>query len=130
MTYLAEFSISSEHNDHSRSAAATCLFSILFHRSEEPGDGSGGSDVLVIQKLLQEVVLPALVSSLDSLKKEVSDVLTPGASGSVVEASEESVHSAFSQVEDTLNLISMLVSSVHSVVMCELCNCMHSYFVS
>ena len=130
VTYLAEFSISSDHNAHSRSAAATCLFSILFHRSED-GDGSGGSDVLVIPKLLQEVVLPALVSSLDSLKTEVSDVLTPRASGSVVEASEESMHSAFSQVEDTINFISMLVSSVHSVVMCELCNhvCTHILYL-
>ena len=74
----------------------------------------------MIQKLIQEVVLPTLVTSLDSLKTEVSDVLTPRASGSIVEASEESVHSAFSQVEDTLNFISMLVSIVHSAMMCEL----------
>ena len=70
----------------------------------------------MIQKLLKEVVLPTLFSSLDSLKTEVSDVLTPRASGSVVEASEESIHSAFSQVEDTLNFVSMLVSNVHSAI--------------
>ena len=115
VTYLAEFSISSDHNAHSRTAASTCLFSILFHRSED-GDKSEGNDVLVIQKLLQEVVLPTLICSLDSLKTEVSDVLTPRASGSAVEASEESVHSAFSQVEDTLNFVSMLVSNVHSAI--------------
>ena len=125
VTYLAEFSISSDHNAHSRSAAATCLFSILFHRSED-GDESGGNDVLVIQKLIQEVVLPTLVTSLDSLKTEVSDILTPRASGSVVEASEESIQSAFSQVEDTLNFIGMLVSNVHSAICVSLMICTYA----
>ena len=109
ITYLAEFSISSDPDAQAKSAASACLFYILFHGSE---DDESDDDTLVIQKLLEEVVSPSLVNSLDCLKREVSDIQTPRASGSAMEESKESLHSNFSQVDDTLNFIGLLVSHV------------------
>ena len=44
-TYLAQFSMSSDHDSFSRSAAASCLFAILKHEDEggeEEAQGRGG----------------------------------------------------------------------------------------
>ena len=109
ITYLAEFSISSDPDAQAKSAASVCLFYILFHGSE---DDKSDDDTLVIQKLLKEVMSPSLVNSLDCLKGKVSDIQTPRAPSSAMEESEESLHSIFSQVDDTLNFIGLLVSHV------------------
>lgn len=104
-TYLAQFSISPEHAAPARSAAASCLFSTLFHSS----DGGGGADAETIQTLLKEVVSPVLTSASNGLSKEVlNDSTTPRASGSaVVETS--TLLSAFSRVNDALSMMSVLV---------------------
>ena len=102
ITYLAQFSISSDHDTHSRSAAASCLFSVVFH--------SNGDDAHVIQNLLEKVVSPALTIALDCLLKEVTDAATPRASGCLIETSKQSMQSTFSRVEDALSFLGLLVS--------------------
>jgi len=110
ITYLAQFSIASaDHDPHARSAAASCLFSILFHGNVED-DSDGGIDI--IQKLLAEVVSPALEDALTCLNNELSDSLTPRVSGSVTDDPEDALLFMFSRVEDTLDLLSVLVSHI------------------
>ena len=49
ITYLAEFSISSDPDAQAKSAASVCLFYILFHGSEDDK-----SDVLIISDILSK----------------------------------------------------------------------------
>jgi hypothetical protein len=111
---LALFSIRSDHHVHSRSSAASCLFSILFKSSED-----NDIDVIrVLQKLLREVVFPELSTALRCLARAVNELPTPRAPGGV-ELPGKSLPSIFSKVDDTLSLMSVLVSrSFHS-------SCMH-----
>ncbi|KAL3775267.1 hypothetical protein ACHAW5_010905 [Stephanodiscus triporus] len=102
---LALFSIRSDHHVHSRSAAASCLFSVLFQSSEDKE-----CCACVIQKLIEEVVCPVLANALSCLEKEISESPTPRASGGV-EVSSKSLSSVFSKVEDTLSFMSVLGSA-------------------
>lgn len=61
--YLAQFSISSDHDSLSRSAAASCLFSILKH-----GDDAIGTDS-EIKNLLERVVYPVVTESVARMQK-------------------------------------------------------------
>ena len=63
-TYLAQFSISADHDSFSRSAAASCLFAILIHGDK---DGSAGDDN--IKNLLDRVVYPAVTESVACLQQ-------------------------------------------------------------
>lgn len=63
-TYLAQFSISADHDSFSRSAAASCLFAILIHGDK---DGSAGDDN--IKTLLDKVVYPAVTESVACLQQ-------------------------------------------------------------
>lgn len=107
ITYLAQFSISPDHDARSRSAAASCLFSVLFESSQ--GGSSGG--VQIFQKLLEEVVCPGTIDSLSCIGKEVSESFTPRTSSSLSETSYESMQSSFSQLEDSLNFMGLLGSA-------------------
>ena len=101
ITYLAQFSLSSDHVANSRSAATTCLFAILLN-SGEPDE---------IQTLFEEAVASELTNAMSLLKNEVSDGLTPRASGSLtIESSGETLQSTFSRVNDILSFMSVLVS--------------------
>lgn len=57
-TYLAQFSISTDHDCHSRSAAASCLFAILTH-----GNDATDSDPGSIRNLLETVCFPAITDA-------------------------------------------------------------------
>ena len=102
---LALFSIRSDHHAHSRTAAASCLFSVLFQSSEDNEIGCASA----LQKLMEDVVSPVLTTALSCLEREVSDTPTPKASGGV-EVSGKSLPSVFAKVEDTLSFMSVLVS--------------------
>ncbi len=97
---LAQFIVSPDHVAHSRSAAASCLFSILVNRSEDSGNDVQTDDDHTIRNLLVEVVSPVLAKAVSRLKKEVGDSPTP----------EKSLHSAFCNVEEALDLMGVLVS--------------------
>lgn len=107
ITYLAQFSISSDHDARSRSAAASCLFSVLFYSTRQ-GDECNG-DVEIFRKVLEEVVRQTLTHGMTCLEKDLNDI-TPRASGSIVETSFVDVRSSFSRVEDALNFLGLLVS--------------------
>ncbi len=101
VTYLAQFTLSSDHVAKSRTAAMTCLFAILLN-SGEPDE---------IQTLLEETVASELTNAVTLLKKEVSDSLTPRASGSLtVETPGESLQSIISRVNEILSFMGVLVS--------------------
>ena len=102
ITYLAQFSISSDHDAHSRSAAASCLFSILFHSTQ---DDDCDGEVHLFHQLLEEVYLE-LTDAVTCLKK-VNDTLTKRASSSLL-------HSSLSQVGDTFSFLGLLVSRILS----------------
>jgi hypothetical protein len=102
---LALFSIRSDHHVHSRSSAASCLFSILLQSSKDNDIGG----IRVLDKLLGEVIFPELSTALRCLKRAVSEIPTPRASGGV-ELPGKSLPSIFSKVNDTLSLMSVLVS--------------------
>ena len=111
---LALFSIRSDHHVHSRSSAASCLFSVLFQSSEDNEIGF----VRVLKKLLEDVVFPELSTALRCLETRVREIPTPKASGGVG-LSGKPLLSIFSKVNDTLSLMSVLVSRLfHS-------KCMH-----
>lgn len=120
---LALFSIRSDHHVHSRSAAASCLFSVLFQSSED-----NESCAYIIQKLMEEVVSPVLTNALSCLEKEVSESPTPRASGGV-EVSSKSLSSVFSKVEDTLNFMCVLVSRLFRSI-CVICKRKSCYTMS
>ncbi len=101
VTYLAEFSISSDHETRSRSAAASSLFSILIHCKEDEGCNS-------IQALLENIVCSDLVDAASSLTQDLTAILTPRASCVPLESSARLP--SFSRVEDTLNFVGLLVS--------------------
>ena len=92
---LALFSIRSDHHAHTRSAAASCLFSILFQSSED----NETKCARLIEKLMKEVISPALTTALIRLGKEFSET---SKGDNKVQAS------VFSQVEDTLSFMSVL----------------------
>lgn len=100
--YLAEFVVSTDHDSSSRSAAASCLFFILSHSSQDDDCDAGNH---AVHKLLKEVVHPALSDALTCLKKELSETTNPRSSGSLV-----TVSNGFRRVEDALNFMSLLVS--------------------
>ena len=93
---LALFSIRSDHHVHTRSAAASCLFSILFQSSED----NETNCARLIEKLMKEVVAPALTTALIRLNKVFSETSTTGGVGAHA--------SVFSQVEDTLSFMGVL----------------------
>jgi len=99
ITYLAQFSISSDHDAHSRSAAASCLFSVLFHSTQ---DDDCDGEVHLFHQLLEEVYLE-LTDAVTCLKK-VNDTLTKRASSSLL-------HSSLSQVGDTFSFLGLLGSA-------------------
>ncbi len=102
---LALFSIRSDHYAHSRSAAASCLFSVLFQSSEDNEIGCAS----LLKKLMEDVVSPVLTTALSCLDREVSETPTPRASGGV-DVAGKSLPSVFAKVEDTLSFMSVLVS--------------------
>lgn len=63
-TYLAQFSMSSDHDSFSRSAAASCLFAILIHGDKDGGNLSDEN----IKNLLDRVVYPAVTESVACLQ--------------------------------------------------------------
>ena len=97
---LALFCIRSDHHAHTRSAAASCLFSILFQSLEE----NETKCARLIEKLMKEVVSSALTTALIRLNKEFSETSTTGGVG----AHAKSQSLVFSQVEDTLSFMSLL----------------------
>ena len=109
-TWLAQFSISSDHGAQTRSAALSCLFTILLHGNQDDGYDS------LFHTLLDEGH-SALTDLMTFLKKEVS-ASTSGAYGSLLQ-SPKSLHSALSQVEDIFSFLGVLVrcSFFHSVIL-------------
>jgi hypothetical protein len=96
---LAQFIASSDHVAHSRSAAASCLFSILVNTIEDCGiDDNCDKDT--ISNLLVEVVSPVLVKAASGINEEVGDSPTP----------RQSLRSAFCKFEEALDLMGVLVS--------------------
>ncbi len=100
---LAQFIVSSDHLAHSRSAAASCLFSILVKASDDNND-----DEQTIRYLLEEVVSPVLVKALDYMNNEVCENL-PRRAKNNAEESGDSLNSAFSKFEEALGLLSVVV---------------------
>lgn len=66
-TYLAQFSMSSDHDSFSRSAAASCLFAILIHEDKDGGNSSGEN----IKNLLDRVVYPVVTESVARLQQVI-----------------------------------------------------------
>ncbi len=97
---LAQFIASPDHDAHSRSAAASCLFSILANTSEDDEIDDNNEDKRSIRKVLVDVVSPVLAKAIAVLKKEVGDSRAP----------RESLHSAFRKFEEGLSLMGVLVS--------------------
>ncbi|KAK1743164.1 DNA repair/transcription protein MET18/MMS19-like protein [Skeletonema marinoi] len=93
-TYLAQFSMSEDHDSFSRSAAASCLFAILIHGGE--GVDPGGEN---IKNLLDRVVYPAVTESVACLQQTFD-----GASG-VTAATD---HACTANVEAALNFMALL----------------------
>lgn len=96
---LAQFIASSDHVAHSRSAAASCLFSILVNTREDCGIDDNDENN-TISNLLVEVVSPVLEKAASGINKEVGDFPTP----------RQSLRSAFCKFEEALDLMGVLVS--------------------
>lgn len=96
-TYLAQFTISADHDSFSRSAAASCLFAILIH-----GDGAIDSSGENIKNLLHRVVYPAVTESVASLQQTFE-----GATGLTVAPD----HACIANVEAALNFMALLGSA-------------------
>jgi len=109
VAYLAEFSISADYDARSRSAAAKCLFSVLFHSSQD--DGCDG-DIETLHTLLEEVH-QVVTDAVTCLEKEATETITPQKSGNP-KALEESMHASFSRIEDALSFMGLLVSHAPS----------------
>jgi len=107
ITDLAQFSISSDHDAHARSAAASCLFSVLYHSGQ---DDDCDEDVSNFRKLLEDVVHPVLTNAISHLKGEVNDAATSRASSSLLQT-PETLRSSFSQVEDIISFLGLLGSA-------------------
>lgn len=86
---LTQFIANSDHVAHSRSAAASCLFSILENDSNDDREHS-------IRSLLVKAVSPMLEKAIRCLNTE--------------NASRVSLHRAFCQIKDTIDLMGVLVS--------------------
>ncbi|KAL7545756.1 hypothetical protein ACHAWF_009108 [Thalassiosira exigua] len=95
--YLAEFSMSSDYDAGTRSAAASCLFSVLFFSEETKCDAQ------VIQTLLKEVVRPVACDAVSSLK-EMKDITLQRFE------SQNYFLTSFTRLQDALNFMSLLVS--------------------
>lgn len=100
--YLAQFCIGSDYDSFSRSAAASCLFSILLQNTDDADS--------CVKLLMNDVVLSALVDSIDVLRNDLVDVLTPKAAGGLPQSSNYSSFTGFSRVEGQLNFMGMMVS--------------------
>lgn len=97
---LTQFIASSDHVAHSRSAAASCLFSILVNTSESNENDNNNDRRHSIRRLLVKAVSPMLEKAISSLTTEVGDYA----------ASSMSLHKAFNQIKDTIDLMGILVS--------------------
>lgn len=93
--YLAQFSISADHDSCSRSAAASCLFAILI----SPQSDSSGEN---IKNLLDRVVHPAVTESVARLQQTFD-----GTSGVAVAPD----HACIANVEAALNFMALLGSA-------------------
>lgn len=93
---LTQFIASSDHVAHSRSAAASCLFSILVNISEDNENDSNDDREHSIRSLLVKAVSPMLEKAIRCLNTE--------------NASRVSLHRAFCQIKDTIDLMGVLVS--------------------
>jgi hypothetical protein len=96
-TYIAQFTISADHDSFSRSAAASCLFAILIHGDSE-NDSSGEN----IKNVLDRVVYPAVTESVASLQQTFD-----GAPGFRVAPD----HACIANVEAALNFMALLGSA-------------------
>ncbi|KAL7473497.1 hypothetical protein ACHAXS_013925 [Conticribra weissflogii] len=100
--YLAQFCMNPDHGLYARSSASSCLFSTIFHYSnEERCDDDGFA---VVHNLLDNDVFPALEEAIESLKADMSDDATK-------EKSSFLFVSSFSRIEDILNFMSVLGSA-------------------
>jgi hypothetical protein len=103
---LARFIASPDHVAHSRSAAASCLFSIIVNNSEVDESDDNNDDKRTIPKLLVDVISPVLAKAITGLNKEVGDSLAP----------REPLHTAFRKFEECLGLMSVLVSCTAKLI--------------
>lgn len=108
--YIVQFCISTDHDAISRSAASSCLFSILFHNtSDEDRDGDDDEYAGTIQTLMTQELFPALDDSMVLWRKDLSDEQRSRASGGLPDKSGVAQLSNLSRVQDILNFISVLV---------------------
>jgi len=101
--YLAQFCMSPDHKPYARSSASSCLFSTIFHASNDE-EQCDDDEYAIVHQLLDNNVFPALEEAVESLKADVSDLACKETSGFVSASS-------FSRVEDILNFMSVLGSA-------------------
>jgi hypothetical protein len=105
--HLAEFVMRSDHESRSRSAAASCLFSILINFD----NGSPTS-----QEIIDDVIVEALFESLQILQANTRITPAPTTNDVLLMSNGSDFDSHFFRVENIFNFMSLLVSDFCSVV--------------
>lgn len=105
--HLAEFVMRSDHESRARSAAASCLFSMLINFD----DGS-----LTSQEIIDDVIVEALFESLQILQANTYTTPAPTTNDVLFISNGSVIESHFFRVENIFNFMSLLVSAFCSVV--------------